>query len=149
MAVGQLSWALSPLRRWVGGAEGGCLWGHLSCRTLRACCHVCGLEADAGGFTPVGFNIDATDTIVDVITAYQPLLEPYGIYYIRKGGSGVDINPLKEFGVPLSGFRTDSQRYMDLHHSAYDTFDKVHIRELQLGSGCMAALIYLVDAYGF
>jgi hypothetical protein len=107
------------------------------------------LEADAGGFTPVGFNIDAADSIVDVISAYQPLLEPYGIYYIRKGGSGVDISPLKEFGVPLGGYRTDSQRYMDLHHSAYDTFDKVHIRELQLGSGCMAALIYLIDKYGF
>jgi hypothetical protein len=37
---------------------------------------------------------------------------------------------------------------MDLHHSGYDTFDRVHIRELQLGSGCMAALIYLIDKYG-
>jgi len=46
------------------------------------------------------------------------------------------------------GYRTDSQRYMDLHHSAYDTFDKVHIRELQLGSGCMTAIIYLIDKHG-
>lgn len=106
------------------------------------------LEADAGGFTPVGFNIDAPDSIVSVIARYQKLLGPYGINYIRKGGSGVDISPLKEFNVPLAGFRTDSQRYMDLHHSAYDTFDKVHIREMQLGSGCMAALIYLIDKYG-
>lgn len=110
--------------------------------------HLLALEADAGGFTPVGFNIDAPDEIIEKIAAYQALLEPYGIYYIRKGGSGVDIAPLKDLGVPLMGFRTDSQRYMDLHHSAYDTFDKVHIRELQLGSGCMAALIYLIDKYG-
>jgi len=110
--------------------------------------HFLALEADAGGFTPVGFNVDASDEIVKTISSYQPLLEQYGIYYIRKGGSGVDIGPLKRFGIPLIGYRTDSQRYMDLHHSGNDTFDKVHIRELQLGSGCMAALIYLIDKYG-
>ncbi|MEE4257577.1 MAG: M28 family peptidase [Bacteroidales bacterium] len=110
--------------------------------------HFLALEADAGGFTPLGFNVDASHEIVKTISSHQPLLEQYGIYYIRKGGSGVDISPLKKFGVPLIGYRTDSQRYMDLHHSAYDTFDKVHIRELQLGSGCMAALIYLIDKYG-
>jgi len=106
------------------------------------------LEADAGGFTPEGFTVDATDSIYDKIAKYKDLLEPYGIHYIRKGGSGVDIDPLKRFGVPLMGYRTDSQRYMDLHHSAYDSFDKVHIRELQLGSGCIAAMIYLIDRYG-
>ncbi len=106
------------------------------------------LEADAGGFTPEGFTVDASDSVVGIISGYQSLLEPYGIHYIRKGGSGVDIGPLKKFGVPLMGYRTDSQRYMDLHHSAYDTFDKVHIRELQLGSGNMAAIIYLIDKYG-
>jgi len=106
------------------------------------------LEADAGGFTPIGFNVDASDEIVDLIASYQPLLEPYGIYYIRKGGSGVDIGPLKKYGIPLMGYRTDSQRYMDMHHSAFDTFDKINIRELQLGSGCMAAIIYLIDKHG-
>ncbi|MEN8226063.1 MAG: M28 family peptidase, partial [Bacteroidota bacterium] len=106
------------------------------------------LEADAGGFSPLGFQVDASVSIVDIISSYQPLLQPYGIHYIRKGGSGVDISPLKQFGVPLMGYRTDPQRYMDLHHSAFDTFDKVHIRELQLGSGCMAAIIYLIDKYG-
>ena len=106
------------------------------------------LEADAGGFTPEGFMVDASDSIVANISGYKPLLEPYGIHYIKKGGSGVDIGPLKKFGVPLMGYRTDSQRYMDLHHSANDSFDKVHIRELQLGSGNMAAIIYLIDKHG-
>lgn len=106
------------------------------------------IEADAGGFTPEGFMVDAPDTVFHTITGFRELLEPYGIHYIRKGGGGVDIAPLKEFDVPLMGYRTDSQRYMDLHHSAYDTFDKVHIRELQLGSGCLAAMIYLADKHG-
>ncbi len=106
------------------------------------------LEADAGGFTPEGFTVDASDRTYAIISEFKNLLEPYGIHYIRKGGSGVDIGPLKQFEVPLMGYRTDAQRYMDLHHSAYDTFDKVHIRELQLGSGCMTAIIYLIDKYG-
>ncbi len=106
------------------------------------------MEADAGGFTPEGFMVDASDSIVALISSYKPLLESYGIQYIKKGGSGVDIGPLKKFDVPLIGYRTDSQRYMDLHHSANDSFDKVHIRELQLGTGCMASLIYLIDTHG-
>lgn len=106
------------------------------------------LEADAGAFTPRGFNVDASDSIVSIISSYQPLLQPYGIDYISKGGSGVDIGPLKELNVPLMGYRTDPQRYMDLHHSGFDSFDKIHIRELQLGSGNMAAIIYLIDKYG-
>lgn len=106
------------------------------------------MEADAGGFTPEGFMVDASDSIVALISSYKPLLEPYGIHYIKKGGSGVDIGPLKKFDVPLVGYRTDSQRYMDLHHSANDSFDKVHIRELQLGAGCMTSLIYLIDKHG-
>jgi carboxypeptidase Q len=106
------------------------------------------LEADAGAFTPRGFNVDASDSIVSIISSYQPILQPYGIEYISKGGSGVDIGPLKELNVPLMGYRTDPQRYMDLHHSGFDSFDKIHIRELQLGSGNMAAIVYLIDKYG-
>jgi carboxypeptidase Q len=106
------------------------------------------MEADAGGFAPEGFTVDASDSIIEFISGYQKILEPYGIYYIKKGGTGVDIGPLKKFNVPLMGYRTDPHRYMDLHHSAYDTFDKIHPRELQLGSGCMAAMIYLIDKNG-
>lgn len=106
------------------------------------------LEADAGGFTPEGFMVDASYSIVSSISSYKSLLEDYGVRYIKKGGSGVDIGPLKQFNVPLIGYRTDSQRYMDLHHSANDTFDKVNLRELQLGSGLMSSLIYLIDLHG-
>jgi len=106
------------------------------------------LEADAGGFTPEGFMVDASDSIISNISSYKSLLEDYGVRYIKKGGSGVDIGPLKQFNVPLIGYRTDSQRYMDLHHSANDTFDKVNLRELQLGSGLMSSLIFLIDLHG-
>ena len=40
---------------------------------------------------------------------------------------------------------TDSQRYFDYHHSANDTFDKVNVRELELGAAAMAELVWLID----
>jgi len=106
------------------------------------------LEADEGAFTPEGFTVDASESIVKKLNEFKPLLEPYGIGYIKKGGGGVDIYPLKKSGVPLVAYVTDPQRYFDLHHSANDTFDKINYRELNLGSGCITTLIYLIDKYG-
>ncbi len=67
---------------------------------------------------------------------------------IATGGSGSDIEPLKEIGTALAGLNTDSQRYFDVHHAATDVFEVVSKRELHLGAGVMAALIYLVSEYG-
>jgi hypothetical protein len=105
------------------------------------------LESDAGGYTPRGFTIDAPKSIIDKISEYKKLLEPYGIHYINAGGSGVDIAPLKEFGIVLSGYRSDWQRYFDIHHCANDTFEQVSFREMQLGSAAMATLVFLIDKY--
>jgi carboxypeptidase Q len=43
------------------------------------------------------------------------------------------------------GFMPDTQRYFWYHHSANDTYEQVNIREMQLGSASIAALIYLID----
>ena len=113
--------------------------------------HLFGLESDAGGFTPQGFSCDGDKTIFNdkfqKLYEWLPLLEPYNIS-LKKGGSGADINPLKSQKGLLCGLRPDSQRYFDYHHTAEDTIDKVHPRELALGSAAMASLIYLVDKYG-
>ena len=66
---------------------------------------------------------------------------------IEKGGSGADISPLKDENVTLVGYRPDSQRYFDYHHTSRDTFDKVNKRELELGSASMASIVYLMDKY--
>lgn len=110
--------------------------------------HIAAIETDRGGFTPLGFSIDATDDQVKKIQCWKNLLLPYGLYMFDKGGSGVDIGDLKNLGTPLIGLVTDSQRYFDYHHSAQDTFDKVNQRELQLGSFTIASLVYLIDKYG-
>jgi carboxypeptidase Q len=107
--------------------------------------HIAAIEADRGGFTPQGFSIEATDEQVKRIRDWKPLFQPYGIWSIEKGGSGVDIRDLKPLGIPLIALVTDSQRYFDYQHAATDTFDKVNVRELELGAAAMAAMVWMID----
>ena len=109
--------------------------------------HIAGLESDSGGHTPRGFSIDANDANTTLLQSWRKLLSPYGLQDIDKGGSGADISPLKGESVTLVGYKPDSQRYFDYHHTSRDTFDKVHKRELELGSASMAGIIYLMDKY--
>ncbi len=109
--------------------------------------HIGGLESDAGGHTPRGFSIDANTANTELLKSWKKLLSPYGLHDIEKGGSGADISPLKDDAVTLVGYRPDSQRYFDYHHTSIDTFDKVNKRELELGSASMASIIYLMDKY--
>lgn len=105
------------------------------------------MESDAGGFTPRGFTIDANENILARIQEYKHYLEPYGIESITAGGSGTDVGPLKALGIPLSGYRSDAQRYFTIHHNANDRIENVNFREMQLGSAAMTSLIYLIDQF--
>ena len=113
--------------------------------------HLAALESDAGGFTPRGFSMQGRE---DVFTAdyrrvndWLPLLEPYGLQF-ETGGSGADISGLKGQGGLLIGFRPDSQRYFDFHHTANDVFENVNKRELELGAAAITSLLYLIDQHG-
>jgi hypothetical protein len=107
--------------------------------------HYFALEADRGAYMPKGFGISAPEDRLEKMLALQKYFEPYGIDDFVKGGGGVDIGPLAKFGTPLSSFIPEMQRYFDVHHSGYDTFEQVHLREFQLGSAAMASFIYLID----
>jgi carboxypeptidase Q len=109
--------------------------------------HIGGLESDAGGHTPRGFSIQANAANTALLQSWKKLLAPYGLHDLDKGGSGADISPLKGEDVTLVGYRPDSQRYFDYHHTSRDTFDKVNKRELELGSASMASIVYLMDKY--
>ncbi len=111
--------------------------------------HLFALESDAGGFTPRGFSFDTSEAVFRQILSWKPLFEPYLIHQFIRGGSGADIGPLKNGQTVLAGLRPDSQRYFVHHHAANDTFEHVNKRELELGAATMAALVYLVDHYGF
>jgi carboxypeptidase Q len=109
--------------------------------------HIGGLESDAGGHTPRGFSIQANTSNTKLLQSWKKLLSPYGLHDLKAGGSGADIAPLKGENVTLVGYRPDSQRYFDYHHTSRDTFDKVNKRELELGSASMASIVYLMDKY--
>ena len=113
--------------------------------------HLAAIESDAGGFTPRGFSADGHSDVFTTkfkkVIEWLPLLEPYGLY-LSKGGSGADISPLKSQKGLLIGFRPDSQRYFDYHHTAIDNIDAVNKRELELGAASITSLVYLIDQNG-
>ncbi len=110
---------------------------------------VAGIESDLGGYAPNGFLIDGSDPEIDQIQAYKKLLLPYGLYSIGKGFGGMDILTLKrKYDFPSIALRVESQRYFEIIHTVNDTFDKVHPRELQLGTAAIASLVYLLDKDG-
>jgi carboxypeptidase Q len=112
--------------------------------------HLLGLESDAGGFTPRAFSLALTDAQLAAIHSWLTLLQPYGVYEFQKGGGGSDVTPMgPQLGAVVGELLPDSQRYFDLHHSRADVLENVNKRELELGAVNMAALIYLVDKYGF
>lgn len=109
--------------------------------------HYFALEADRGAFMPKGFGVSAPDDRLEKILALKKYFEPYEITEFIKGGGGVDIGPLGKSGTPLSSFIPEMQRYFDVHHSGFDTFEQVNFREFQMGSAAMASFIYLIDKF--
>jgi hypothetical protein len=129
------------------GLRGGLEYARVASQFMEE--HVFALESDAGGFAPRGFSFDAVPDALDArfqrAKSFAHLLEPYGVHEWTTGGSGADIGPLKPLGGLLCGYRPDSQRYFDYHHSAADVFEAVNKRELELGAAAMTALVYLMD----
>ncbi len=129
------------------GTGGGRKYAELAERNQEN--HVIAIESDAGGFVPRGFGVTAGETIIAKMRSWLPHFDRDTISYISKGGGGVDIRPLNSsLGVPIVGLITDSQRAFHVHHSVNDVFTAVDRRELELGTGALAALIYLVDKNG-
>jgi Zn-dependent M28 family amino/carboxypeptidase len=110
--------------------------------------HVLALESDSGGFAPVGFDVQVKDDaarprVLERIAAIGALLESFGASRVREGGSGTDVAPLAEGGVPALGLRVDGRTYFDYHHTEADTLDKVDRAALDRN---VAALAYLAFA---
>lgn len=114
--------------------------------------HIAAIESDAGGHVPSGFRMDAAEDISKAsyaqVAKWRSIFASVGVWDIQAGGSAADISRLKDQGTVLFGYRPDSQRYFDFHHSKKDVFENVHRRELLLGGGAMGALVYLLDKYG-
>jgi len=113
--------------------------------------HLAALESDSGGFTPRGFTCTGEAEVLPRYLAnlqsFDEFLDPYDLY-LKPGGGGADINPLKSQGGLLIGFKPDGQRYFDFHHTTADVFENVNVRELRLGAAAITSLVYLIDQFG-
>jgi carboxypeptidase Q len=107
--------------------------------------HYAALESDRGVASPRGFGFDADGARLEKLQSLASYFIPYNIRDFDRGGGGSDIGPLKSLGALQIGSIPDTQRYFWYHHSANDTYEQVNIREMQLGSASIAALIYLID----
>ena len=110
--------------------------------------HIFAIESDAGAFRPLGFSFTANNDDFIKLLEWKKYFAPYFINVFIKGGSGADIANLNTDNNILAGLRPNSQRYFDYHHTEIDTFDAINKRELEMGSGAIASLVYLFDKYG-
>jgi carboxypeptidase Q len=110
--------------------------------------HIAAIEADRGGFLPLGFGVGGNPRTIRRLQRWEYLLQSIGMCWIRRGGGGVDIAPLAEQGTILMDLVTDSQSYFDLHHSAKDILSAVHPRHLELGAVAMAVFAYVLAQEG-
>jgi hypothetical protein len=132
------------------GDRGGLKYAELAAQNKEE--HIAAIETDEGGFTPRGFSFQgASPEFLKQINAnWRSLFAPYEADMLVAGGSGSDIGPLKSTqpSAVLIGFRPDSQRYFDIHHTPNDVFENVNKRELELGAASIASLVYLIDQHG-
>lgn len=129
------------------GLRGGTAYADLARKAGEK--HLLALESDTGGFQPRGFELASTQfDAVARASRWSKLFEPYGLIKFQPGRGGADVAPLHVLGATTGQILPDSQRYFDIHHTTADSLDQVNPRELHLGAGALAALIWLIDTQG-
>ena len=71
-------------------------------------------------------------------------LLPYGAGVFTQGGSGADIWPLTEAGVPGLGVDHDTTDYWPIHHTEADTFEKIKLDDLRYNLSVITMTAYLL-----
>lgn len=105
---------------------------------------VAAIEADTGGFAPLGFRVDSQGPAAGRMKKIVSLLAPIGATQIKIGGSGADVGALKESSAVLMGLEVEGRYYFDYHHSEADTFDKIDRADLQKDVAAMAVTAYVL-----
>ncbi len=125
------------------GGTGGVAYagapGRAGERTIAA------IEQDHGAFVPVALAAGANGgpEVLERVRRRAALFEPLGIFRFVPGGGGVDVGPLAAAKAVFGAVLPSSERYFDVHHSALDTPESVHPRELALGAAAVATLAWV------
>ncbi len=106
--------------------------------------HVFAMESDSGGFSPEGFSSFANPDAMAYLVAIGELMGNANCGMLKRGGGGADVSPMAPDGVVTAGLKVDPARYFDVHHSNRDTLAQVSDREVNLGAGAMAAMLWVL-----
>jgi carboxypeptidase Q len=105
--------------------------------------HVLAVEHDTGAFEPRGFRVEGKPGVLDDTKQITAMLKAVGATEAKNGGSGADIEPLAERGVPALGLWVRGETYFDYHHTHADTLDKIDPAALRKAVGAIAALAFI------
>ncbi|HUK31892.1 MAG TPA: M20/M25/M40 family metallo-hydrolase [Candidatus Acidoferrum sp.] len=105
--------------------------------------HMGAIESDAGAGHPIGFQGTVKPATAEILRPLAKILAPIGADILRNTDDyEADVEPMAVSGVPLFGLIQDSRTYFSYHHTAADTLDKIHPRELAENAAAMAVLSY-------
>lgn len=107
--------------------------------------HLAALEADTGGFLPLGFRVESEDPRhLEFVREVARVMGPVSATQVKVGHSGADLSPLADTKAMLLGLDMEPWTYFDYHHSEADTLDKVDPAALQADVAAVATLAYLL-----
>jgi carboxypeptidase Q len=106
------------------------------------------VETDSGSERVQAFSLDlrkATPAAkADALASLKSIgtaLGPFGVTF-QLGGSGADVGPIVNEGVPGVGMEHAATHYFDIHHTEADTFDKVDKDDLAFNAAALATFAY-------
>ncbi len=106
--------------------------------------HVAAIESDLGAGHPAGFVARITPEAAAWLQPVQEVLRRSGAGLLRLSPTnvGADLREMGDAGVPTFGVLQDVRSYVDWHHTAADTLDKVDPRELAENVAAVAVLAH-------
>lgn len=105
--------------------------------------HFAAIESDMGAGHPLGFNVKAKPEALPLLAPVSTVLQTIGAGLVQTvGGTGADISPMADLGVPTFSPWQDSRTYFNYHHTEADTLDKIVPRELAENAAVMSVLAY-------
>jgi len=107
--------------------------------------HVFALESDSGVFAPAALGFSGSAAARAMMLQIGSLLGPLDFPEITAGGGGADIGPIAQAGnVPTMAYLGDSGRYLEIHHSAADTVERIAPDEVSKAAAAIAVVSYAV-----
>lgn len=110
--------------------------------------HTGAIESDLGADHPTGIYYAGNPKLGNWLRPVSHVLDGIGAPTLQRSGeTGEDISGLTDKGVPSFAPIQDSRFYFNYHHTAADTFDKVHPKHLNENAAVVTVLAYaLADA---